>query len=202
MIGLTVSQTPLSVMAFIGLIVLAGIVVNNAIVLVDYINQRKEAGVKSYDAIIESVKDRARPILMTALTTILGLVPLALGMGEGAEMQQPLAITVIGGLISSTFLTLFFIPVIYSFFDRQTRRLNKKYVTPDGQLIPAYLLEDKIVEDEEGENIQEERLELNEGYKDEESLPSVQKSKDLTKDDLIFLLEEIIDKSKGKNQDK
>lgn len=147
-IGLTLTQTPVSVMAFIGLIVLVGIVVNNAIVLVDYINQRKEAGVKSYEAIVEGVKDRARPILMTASTTILGLVPLAMGVGEGSELQQPLAITVISGLISSTFLTLILIPVIYSFFDKDTRNLNRKYITPDGQLIPAYLLEDNYTKEQ------------------------------------------------------
>ncbi|WP_202077859.1 efflux RND transporter permease subunit [Caldalkalibacillus salinus] len=123
-IGLTVTFTPLSVMAFIGLIVLAGIVVNNAIVLVDYINKKKQAGLPSDTAIVEGVKDRARPILMTSLTTILGLIPLAMGMGEGAEIQQPMAITVIGGLVSATFLTLIFIPVIYSFFGQVTRRLN------------------------------------------------------------------------------
>ncbi|UOE92560.1 efflux RND transporter permease subunit [Alkalihalobacillus sp. LMS39] len=205
MIGLTATQTPLSIMAFIGLIVLAGIVVNNAIVLVDYINQKKASGVKSYDAIIEAVKDRARPILMTAITTILGLVPLALGLGEGTEMQQPLGITVIGGLISSTFLTLFFIPVVYSFFDKNTRNLNKKYITTDGQLIPAYLIEERVVEKEREEDTKEikheERMELNEGYKDEDTLPSTQKSDDLSKEELLFLLEKIIDKGKGKKED-
>ncbi len=148
-LGLTATLTPLSVMAFIGLIVLAGIVVNNAIVLVDYINKKKEQGMRSYDAIVEAVKDRTRPILMTSVTTILGLVPLAIGMGEGSEIQQPMAITVIGGLISSTFLTLIFIPVIYSYFDRETRNLNKKYVTPDGQLIPAYLIDEKYFDSKE-----------------------------------------------------
>jgi len=148
-LGLTLTLTPLSVMAFIGIIVLAGIVVNNAIVLVDYINKLKESGMRSYDAIVEGAKDRARPILMTSLTTILGLVPLALGMGEGSEIQQPMAITVIGGLISSTFLTLIFIPVIYSFFDKETRNLNKKYVTPDGQLIPAYLIDERSTNHQE-----------------------------------------------------
>ena len=69
--------------------------------------------------------DRARPIFMTALTTILGLVPLALGIGEGTEFNQPMGITVIGGLISSTFLTLYIIPVIYSFFEKETRKKNK-----------------------------------------------------------------------------
>lgn len=121
-IGLFATSTPISVTAIIGILVLVGIVVNNGIVLVDYINQRKEAGMSSYDAIIISAKDRVRPILMTALTTILGLLPLALGLGEGTEMNQPMGIAVIGGLISSTFLTLYIVPVIYSLFDRQTRR--------------------------------------------------------------------------------
>ncbi|BAQ10331.1 cation efflux system [Bacillus sp. OxB-1] len=121
-IGLFVTSTPISVTAIIGILVLVGIVVNNGIVLVDYINQRKEAGLHSFDAIIASVRDRVRPILMTALTTILGLLPLALGLGEGTEMNQPMGIAVIGGLVSSTFLTLYIVPIIYSLFDRQTRR--------------------------------------------------------------------------------
>ncbi|WP_444683937.1 efflux RND transporter permease subunit [Alkalicoccus luteus] len=143
-LALTLTRTPISVTGFIGLIVLVGIVVNNAIVLVDYMNRLKSYGFKSYDAIVEGVKNRARPILMTATTTILALIPLALGLGEGSEIQQPLAITVIGGMVSATFLTLVLIPVVYSFFDRETRHLNKKYVTPDGQLVPAYLLDDRI----------------------------------------------------------
>jgi hydrophobic/amphiphilic exporter-1 (mainly G- bacteria), HAE1 family len=121
-IALSSTQTPISLTAIIGAIVLAGIVVNNAIVIVDYINQKKEDGADAYDAIITSVKDRARPIFMTALTTILGLVPLALGIGEGTEINQPMGITVIGGLISSTLLTLYVIPVVYSLFDRSARR--------------------------------------------------------------------------------
>nr|WP_263324721.1 efflux RND transporter permease subunit [Neobacillus sp. Marseille-Q6967] len=121
-IALTATQTPISLTAIIGIIVLAGIVVNNVIVIVDFINQKKEHGMKSYEAIVESVQDRARPILMTALTTILGLVPLALGIGEGTEINQPMGITVIGGLLSSTLLTLFVIPVIYSLFDRKYRQ--------------------------------------------------------------------------------
>lgn len=123
-IALTVTRTPLSIPAVIGVLILAGIVVNNAIVIVDYIIQRKEKEANSYEAIISAVKDRARPILMTALTTILGLVPLAMGIGGGTEINQPMGIAVIGGLISSTFLTLFVIPVVYSFFDRETRRMN------------------------------------------------------------------------------
>lgn len=121
-VSLFVTNTPISVTAIIGILVLVGIVVNNGIVLVDYINQRKGAGLTSYDAIISSVRDRVRPILMTALTTILGLLPLALGLGEGTEMNQPMGIAVIGGLISSTLLTLYVVPVVYSLFDRETRK--------------------------------------------------------------------------------
>jgi HAE1 family hydrophobic/amphiphilic exporter-1 len=150
-IGLITTRTPIGLTAIIGLIVLAGIVVNNAIVIVDYINQKKASGLKSYDAIVESVKDRIRPILMTASTTILALLPLALGIGEGSEINQPMGISVIGGLISSTFLTLFIIPIVYSLFDKQTRNLNKKYATPDGKIIPAYMLED-YMEDQDKEN--------------------------------------------------
>ena len=92
---------------------LAGIVVNNAIVLVDYINTLRREGVTPEEAVLKAGTVRLRPILMTAITTILGLLPLALGFGEGTEIQAPLAITVIGGLVTSTILTLFIIPVIY-----------------------------------------------------------------------------------------
>lgn len=128
-LGLFATNTPISVTAIIGVLVLVGIVVNNGIVLVDYINQQKEKGLSSFDAIMVSVRDRVRPILMTALTTILGLLPLALGLGEGTEMNQPMGIAVIGGLISSTFLTLYIVPVIYSLFDKETRHRRIKKVT-------------------------------------------------------------------------
>ncbi|WP_419392545.1 efflux RND transporter permease subunit [Cytobacillus praedii] len=161
-IALIATRTPIGITAIIGIIVLAGIVVNNAIVIVDYINQKKETGVKTYDAIVISVKDRARPILMTALTTILGLIPLALGIGEGTEINQPMGISVIGGLISSTFLTLFIIPVVYSLFDKETRRLNKMYATPDGHLVPAYLLEEYMDTAKEKEAFGENTLPISE----------------------------------------
>ena len=135
MLALTATQTPISVIAFIGIIVLAGIVVNNAIVLVDYINQRKRSGMDTFTAIVYGVKVRTRPILINALTTILGVSLLALGIGEGSETQQPMAIVVIGGLASSTLLTLFVIPVVYSLFDSETRSMNKKFMTPDGEII-------------------------------------------------------------------
>ncbi|WP_289030062.1 efflux RND transporter permease subunit [uncultured Paraglaciecola sp.] len=117
--GLYLSGTNLSVVVFIGLIMLAGIVVNNAIVLIDRINQVRASGIEKTPAIIESAQSRLRPILMTTLTTTLGLLPMAIGLGEGAEIRTPMAITVIYGLMFATLLTLFFIPVLYSLFDRK-----------------------------------------------------------------------------------
>lgn len=108
----------LSVIALIGLVMLAGIVVNNAIVLVDYINQLRRRGVPVYDSLIIAANRRFRPIMMTTATTVLGLVPMALGLGEGAEMRTPLAISVIGGLLFSTLLTLVLIPVLYGIVSR------------------------------------------------------------------------------------
>jgi len=117
--GLYFTATHISVVVFIGLIMLAGIVVNNAIVLIDRINQLRAEGMAKTQAIIASAQSRLRPILMTTLTTSLGLLPMAIGLGEGAEIRAPMAITVIYGLSFATLLTLFFIPVIYSLFDRK-----------------------------------------------------------------------------------
>ena len=118
-LALFVTGTPINVVAFIGVIMLAGIVVNNAIVLVDMINKLREAGTEKTVAIIEAGKARLRPILMTTLTTTLGLLPMAIGFGEGAEVRTPMAITVIGGLLTSTLLTLIVIPAVYSLMDRK-----------------------------------------------------------------------------------
>jgi hydrophobic/amphiphilic exporter-1 (mainly G- bacteria), HAE1 family len=117
--GLYLSGTHISVVVFIGLIMLAGIVVNNAIVLVDRINQLRAAGSDKHSAIFEAASSRLRPILMTTLTTTLGLLPMALGLGEGAEIRTPMAVTVIWGLAFATLLTLLLIPVLYSLFDRK-----------------------------------------------------------------------------------
>ena len=111
---------PLSIVVFLGMIMLAGIVVNNAIVLVDYINQLRARGMEKIQAIIEAGKIRLRPILMTTATTVLGLTPMALGLGDGAEIRTPMAITVIVGLITSTVLTLIVIPTVYSVLDRRS----------------------------------------------------------------------------------
>ena len=113
-LALLVMGQSISVVVFIGLIVLAGVVVNNAIVLVDTINRRRAEGLSAEAAVRESGRLRLRPILITTATTVLGLLPLSLGLGAGSEIQQPLAITVIGGLTSSTLLTLVVIPVVYS----------------------------------------------------------------------------------------
>jgi HAE1 family hydrophobic/amphiphilic exporter-1 len=118
-LALSLTGTTVNVVVFIGLIMLAGIVVNNAIVLVDLINQLRSEGHSRTDAIVEAGQARLRPILMTTMTTTLGLLPMALGFGEGAEVRAPMAITVIGGLLVSTFLTLLVIPVVYSLIDRK-----------------------------------------------------------------------------------
>ncbi len=119
-LALFLTGTTISVVVFIGLILLAGIVVNNAIVLVDLINQMRRKGKNKVDAIMEGGKSRLRPILMTTLTTTLGLLPLAIGFGDGAELRSPMGITVIGGLLVSTVLTLIIIPVMYSILDRKS----------------------------------------------------------------------------------
>ena len=116
---LVLAGTPVSIVVLIGVIMLAGIVVNNAIVLVDYINQLRTRGFDKMEAIIEAGKIRLRPILMTTLTTVLALLPLALGLGAGAEIRAPMAWTVIAGLLSSTLLTLVVIPTVYALVDRR-----------------------------------------------------------------------------------
>lgn len=108
---------PLNMMAYIGIIMLAGIAVNNAIILIDRINQLRESGTPKREAIVQAGAQRIRPILMTSLTTILALVPLTIGIGESASLRSPMALAVIGGLFSSTILTLIVIPCVYWVFD-------------------------------------------------------------------------------------
>ena len=128
--GLAIAGIPLSVPALLGLIVLAGIVVNNGIVLVDYVNTLRKRGYTAEEALMKAGPLRFRPILMTALTTILGLVPAAVSSGDGAELQAPMAVAVIGGLTLATFLTLIVVPVFYLSFElisrkRRSRRVQK-----------------------------------------------------------------------------
>jgi hydrophobic/amphiphilic exporter-1 (mainly G- bacteria), HAE1 family len=108
-----------SVMVFIGAILLVGVVVDNAIILIDSVNRLRRGGLSRNEALIEGARIRLRPIAITTGTTVLGLVPLALGLGEGAELRQPMAIVVIAGLVSSTLLTLVVIPVVYSLLTRK-----------------------------------------------------------------------------------
>jgi len=117
--GLYLFGSNISVIVFIGLIMLAGIVVNNAIVLLDRINQLREQGLDKDSSIKQAAQSRLRPIIMTTLTTALGLLPMALGVGEGAELRTPMAITVISGLVCSTLLTLIVLPVLYQLFDHK-----------------------------------------------------------------------------------
>jgi len=125
-IGHLVAGMTITVNALIGVVMLVGIVVNNAIVLLDYVRRGQEEGLKCREALIKAGSVRMRPILLTALTTILGLTPLALGMGEGSEVRAPMAVAVIGGLTVSTLLTLVIIPVIYTYTDAFAERVKNK----------------------------------------------------------------------------
>ena len=109
----------ISIVVLIGAILLAGIVVNNAIILVDYTNQLRRAGLAKLEALKKAGRVRLRPIMMTTATTVLGLLPMALGLGEGSELRSPMALTVIGGLLTSTLLTLLIIPAVYVLVDRR-----------------------------------------------------------------------------------
>ena len=118
-LGLIITGQELGAISMLGFIMLAGLIVNNGIVLIDYINQARKAGMSKHDAIVDAGKTRIRPILMTALTTILAMSTSAIGMGQGSEMMRPMAITIIGGLIYGTVLTLIVIPCIYDAFNRE-----------------------------------------------------------------------------------
>jgi HAE1 family hydrophobic/amphiphilic exporter-1 len=118
-LALLLTNSPVSVVVFIGLILLVGLVTKNAIILIDKVNQLREAGVAKREALVEGARSRLRPIVMTTLCTLFGFLPLALAFGEGAEVRSPMAITVIGGLLVSTLLTLVVIPVVYDLLDRR-----------------------------------------------------------------------------------
>lgn len=116
LLGLWITGKELSVIAMLGFLMLAGVVVNNGIVFVDYVNQLRLEGRERTEALVQTGRDRIRPILMTALTTVFGLVTMALGLGSGGDMLQPLAIVTIGGLAYATLLTLFIVPAVYDIF--------------------------------------------------------------------------------------
>jgi multidrug efflux pump subunit AcrB len=126
-IALWLTNTPLSLIALIGAIMLVGIVTKNGIVMVDYMNLLVERGTSLADAVILGGKSRLRPVLMTSFTTVLGMVPMALGIGEGSEIWRPMGIAVVGGLVVSTILTLFIVPALYAMMEgRKERKAQRK----------------------------------------------------------------------------
>lgn len=135
-LALLVTRGTLNVMSMIGIIMLMGLVTKNSILLVDFVNQRRVEGESRLDAILQSGRIRLRPIIMTTMSMIFGMLPLAIAFGEGAEQRAPMARAVIGGLITSTLLTLFVIPVVYSILDDVTAWLRDKRPAPAGDRIP------------------------------------------------------------------
>jgi len=131
-LALIMTGHTVNVVAMIGAVMLAGIVVKNAIVLIDAVNLLRQEGMPREEALVQAGLKRMRPILMTTATTILGLLPMALGLGQGAELRAPLAVTVIGGLSVATILTLVVIPVVYTLLDRQ-----ELAASPAGAAFPA-----------------------------------------------------------------
>lgn len=125
MLILGITGTTLSVASFVGLIILSGIVVNNGIVLIDHMNQLRAEGKVIREAILQAGRDRIRPVLITAITTMGGMLPMAISSGQGSELKSPMALTVIGGLISATFLTLFVIPAIYSILAKRMKKVEE-----------------------------------------------------------------------------
>ena len=126
-LGLLICNMNLDIVAMVGFVMLVGIIVNNGIVLIDYINTLRREGTERYEAVIEGCVTRLRPVLMTAITTILGLVPMAVAMGTGSSMTQPMAVACIGGLIYATFMTLYIVPILYdSFCKRPLRKVTQE----------------------------------------------------------------------------
>jgi hydrophobe/amphiphile efflux-1 (HAE1) family protein len=137
-LGLWLTGTPLSAPVLLGVILLAGIVVNNAILLVEYVEQnRRERGMPMLEAVVDAGAVRLRPILMTTLTTMFGMMPLALGLGEGSELMRPLAIAMVGGLSLSMLLTLVVVPCAYVIFNRGGENLHRWLVGPPAEAVPA-----------------------------------------------------------------
>jgi HAE1 family hydrophobic/amphiphilic exporter-1 len=130
-VALFITNTPLSLIALIGSVMLVGIVVKNGIVMVDFTNLLRERGMSIKTAVIEAGKSRLRPVLMTTLTTVLGMLPLALSVGEGSEIWQPMGIAIIGGLTFSTMLTLIVVPIVYTMFSASSMKRKKKRIIQD-----------------------------------------------------------------------
>jgi HAE1 family hydrophobic/amphiphilic exporter-1 len=134
LVGLTLTNTPLGVMAMIGILILLGVVVKNGIVLIDYIKLCRERGLGIINAVVTGGKSRLRPVLMTTLTTVLGMIPMAVGTGEGAEMWRSMGMTVVWGLSISTLVTLVLVPVLYCIFAGRGVKRQRK-VLANAQII-------------------------------------------------------------------
>ena len=125
-IALFITGNELGIISMLGFIMLAGLIVNNGIVLIDYINQARREGMSKHEAIIDAGRTRLRPILMTAMTTILAMLTSAVGIGDGSDMIKPMAIAIIGGLVYGTVLTLIVIPCIYDAFNREKSMVEEE----------------------------------------------------------------------------
>ena len=203
MAALFITDSPLSVVSFVGIIMLLGIVVNNSILLVDYTNQQKEKGMSTLEALELSVLHRFRPIVITVLTTALGMLPLAMGIGEGGDMIAPMGTVVIGGLLSSTVFTLFVIPIFYSYIDKETRNMHKKYMTPDGQVITQKEIDAK--KREEAQEMTQPDGDQNYDYHHpgEQKAPEIKEYDNTeSKEDYINEMQKLIDKMKNDRSDK
>ena len=203
MAALFITDSPLSVVSFVGIIMLLGIVVNNSILLVDYTNQQKEKGMSTLEALELSVLHRFRPIVITVLTTALGMLPLAMGIGEGGDMIAPMGTVVIGGLLSSTVFTLFVIPIFYSYIDKETRNMHKKYMTPDGQVITQKEIDAK--KREEAQEMTQPDGDQNYDYHHpgEQKAPEIKEYDNTeSKEDYINEIQKLIDKMKNDRSDK
>ena len=125
-VALWITDNTLNMFSIIGIVMLMGLAAKNGILLVDFINHaRVNQGMEKMDAIVEAGKVRLRPIVMTSLAMIFGMLPLALGSGDGSETRQPMAFAIIGGLITSTVLTLIVVPIVYVYFDRLRERMHR-----------------------------------------------------------------------------
>ena len=128
-LALLLTNTTLSIVAALGAIMLVGIVTKNGIVLIDFINLMRERGIRLYDAIAMACRSRLRPVLMTSLTTILGMVPMAISAGEGSETWRPMGVAVIGGMVFSTIITMLIVPAVYAAMDKSGSRDKKKILS-------------------------------------------------------------------------
>jgi len=192
-VSLFITRTPLSVVAYLGIIMLGGIAVNNGIVLIEFVNDLRKRGYSPQEAVMEASKVRLRPILMTSLTTILGLLPLALGIGEGAELQAPLALTVMGGLTSATFLTLVFIPALYLVVVERMEKPGGAFVeeikveTPTFKPEAAFIPPPEIVLKEETAEIPKELAAQELNPRQQELLEKLKIQKKITRKDYALM---------------